>query len=107
MNKIRKFWKDNGTPFFFHVKMPNGDYFHLNESTCRKYDTVVIQDDGCTAMDCLVDLMCIYSSLDKCQDDLVISHVSQSLLDVLNILNYIVSIHLKSKNYDKVQVPPR
>lgn len=100
MNKIRKNWNDNGTPFFFHFqKSKNAGFIHLDSSLCLSYDKVVINDDGLTALDCLVDIRHIDKSLERVSDPLVYSTVKDALDYCLNCVNYLVSIN--KKNYEK------
>lgn len=91
MNKIRKSWKDNGTPFFFTFNDGHTRTF-LDQFRCSEFDKIQVQDDGCTAMDTLVDIRCVVKALDRCQDNLVISCVRSALSDVLNNLMYITQL---------------
>lgn len=94
MNKIRKSWKRDN--FFFHFKV-GSDYVHLNHETCARYDKVVVQDDGLTAKDTLVDIVWIQRALCSVQDDLVRSSVEEALLYVFNSVQYIVNLQDKEK----------
>lgn len=91
MNKIRKFWKDNGTPFFFHSNF-GSDYVHLSADTCLKYDKVVVDDDGLTAMDTLVDIAAIDAALQRVSDKMVISSVKDALKYCFDTVSYVVFI---------------
>lgn len=100
MNRIREHWKDNGTPFYFHFN-DGHNIVHLDAYTCQKYDTVVVDERGLTALDTLVDVSCIYRALQRVDDGFVRSAVLDALSQVVNNTNYIVSLNLNSKSYDK------
>ena len=94
MNTIRKGWRENGTPFFFHFR--NGSQFiHLDEQTCQKYDSVSLDEYGHTCLDSLVDVSYIYRCLQRVDDALVKSSVLDALQLVINNTNYIFSISQK------------
>lgn len=97
MNRIRKNWKNNGTPFYFTLSLNGVARVHLSQDDCIKYDKVML-DDNHTLMDVLVDLYHVRKSLEQVEDTLVRSSVFQALLDVFNNTQYLFQI---SQNYGK------
>lgn len=92
MNRIRKFWKRDN--FFFHFKF-GSDYFHLNQDTCNKYDKVVVQDNGNTAKDTLVEIVWIERALVSCEDKLLITSVNEALQYVFSVTQHLVQFSQK------------
>lgn len=97
MNRIRKHWKNNGTPFYFFFNNGHERTF-LDTFTTSLYDKVIVDDDnGLTAMDTLVDVRHVIKSLESVDDPLVKSSVLDVLSHVVDNTKYIVSLYYKNK----------
>lgn len=95
MNKIRKFWINNGTPFFFHMSFNqvDSDFVHLSPNECQAYDNVEFDSDKhLTCLDALVDLNCIYKSLQRVSDPMIINSILHTLKSCFETVQYVYSL---------------
>ena len=95
MNRIRKQWKNNGTPFFFIFKN-NGYSVYIDSSTCLDYDNVVFDRvKGFTCLDALVDVTHVYRSLLSVDDSFVKTYVLFILQKIIQHIQIIYSLNKK------------
>ena len=94
MNRIRKNWKNNGTPFYFYFNTGH-ERIYLDSFMTSQYDKVVVDDKGLTAMDTLVDIRHVLKSLAHVDDTLLKTSVIEALSSVYDNLKSIVSLNLK------------
>ena len=79
MNKIRKFWKNNGTPFFFRFKFENIDIY-IPADVCSKLDGIMFDSlRQLTCLDMLVDIFHVKMHLEQVSSSLVKDSVMYEL----------------------------
>lgn len=82
MNKIRRTWKNNGTPFYFRFVYDDNTYIFSSE-TCKKLDSIEFDFiSHLSCMDVLVDILFIKKSSKRVSLNILYN----SILSELNTL---------------------
>lgn len=93
MNRIRKSWKNNGTPFYFGLSLNRANYTPLlNHAQCLEFEKVEL-DSGLTGFDVLVEIQHIRKALEFCDDELLRANVFFALVDTYKQLQYFKSLN--------------
>ena len=93
MNRIRKTWKNNGTPFYFSLSLNRANYTPLlSHEQCLVFDKIEF-DSGLTGFDTLVEIQHIRKALEFCDDELLKANVFSALVETYKQLQYLLSIH--------------
>ena len=85
MNKIRKRWKKNGTPFYFQFRYDNL-FYKIDDDTCKYLDTVEFDDCRHTCMDILVDIHFMVMSLQHVSSSVIYESVKYELYTILELV---------------------
>lgn len=92
MNRIRKSWKNNGTPFYFSLSLNRASYVPLlTHEQVLEFDKVEFSN-GLTGFDVLTEIQYVRKSLEFCDDEFLKAAVFQALVDVYRNLQYLLTI---------------